>query len=72
MRITINVIFTDTGALKSAPLSNFPFKTKCVICKDRYLHIPKPKLEVSENKKPIVGEDTPTIRYANKGKDNVH
>ena len=35
----------DTSELKSAPLSGFPFDTKFVMRKDRYLNIPKPNLQ---------------------------
>ena len=64
--------FTDTGELMSAPLSTFPFRTKIVICKDRHLHIPKPKLEVAKNESLHSRTDTPNISYVNEGKDKVH
>ena len=46
----------------------FPYSTKFVICKDGHLHIPKPKLEIPENKSLHSGRDTCDIGYANEGK----
>ena len=58
-------LVTDTGKLRLAPLSSFPFSTKFVICKGRHLHIPKPKSEVSKNERLCSGRAKPNIRYAN-------
>ena len=65
--------FTDTGKLKSVPLSTFDFCAEFVICKNWHLHIPKTKLVVSENEGLHSGRDPNTnTRYANECKDKVH
>ena len=58
--------------MKSVPPSNFPFSTKFVICKDRHLHIPKPKVGISEVESLNSGINTPHIRSVNEDKDKVH
>ena len=35
--------FTDTSELQSASIATFPFGTKFVLCKERPLHMQKPK-----------------------------
>ena len=40
---------TYFSELKSAPFLTFPFSTIFVICKERSLHIPKSKIEISED-----------------------
>ena len=60
--------FTDTSELKSIPLSTFP-STKCVICKDRHLHVPKNKLKISEDESINTWINMPHVGGVNGDKD---
>ena len=48
--------FTETSELKLASLSTFPFDTKFILCKDRYL-------QTSECGMPNCEEETPLLCY---------
>ena len=61
--------FTDTSELKLAPLSTFLFCTELLLCKDRHLHVPKNKVQISEDEGLNSRINIPDIRNVNEGKD---
>ena len=54
-------LITNTNELKPAPLSTFPSSTEFVICKDRHLHVPQNKVEISEDESINSGINSPNI-----------
>ena len=61
--------FTYTSEMKSAPISTSPSSTKFVVCKDRHLHVPRNKIDSSEDKSIHNVINTPNIRSVYKGKE---